>query len=131
MNNQRGLTLIELLATIGIISIIFLLLSGILIDGNKAYRNTTTSQLVQQEANYITEEVRKEYLKQYVPIKMNKTIKFEVKDNTLEMDGKVISKGYTYTILDIPRGNNPANFFLLIERGGLSYTVQTKFSKLE
>ncbi|WP_066292818.1 PilW family protein [Bacillus sp. FJAT-29937] len=130
MNNQRGFTLVELLATITILALIITLLSSILIDGKKAYNRNTTNQLLQQEANYITEIVRREYLRKYDEGKMSNPIKLSVQDNILKMDGKVISEGFNYIVLNVSRKSNPVHFYLELEKDGLTYTVETTFSKL-
>lgn len=130
MKNQRGFTLVELLATITILALIITLLSSILIDGKKAYNRNTTNQLLQQEANYITEIVRREYLRKYDEGKMSNPIKLSVQDNILKMDGKVISEGFNYIVLNVSRKSNPVHFYLELEKDGLTYTVETTFSKL-
>ena len=61
MNNERGLTLVELLAVLAIFGIIMALVVTVLINGKKASNRNATNQQLQQEANYIMETIRSEY----------------------------------------------------------------------
>ena len=57
----------------------------------KASDRTVTNQTLQQEANFILETIRNEYL-----ILKGDKIELIVVDDTLTMDGKDISNGYSY-----------------------------------
>lgn len=130
MNSQRGVTLVELLAVIAILSMLLVLIGSVMINGMETSNRNVTEQQLQQEANYITEVVRNEYLKKNIS-DADKTIRFEESDGSLKMNGQVISTGYEYSINNILKDRNPANFYLMIEKNGLSYFVETKFSKLK
>jgi prepilin-type N-terminal cleavage/methylation domain-containing protein len=134
MRNERGITLVELMAVLAIIGIISTLIISVLVNGIKASNRNTTNQLLLQEANHITEVIRKEYLKpddSVIEIRINNS-------EVLEMNGIVISEGYIYAIDNhdsmstyiIDRGN-PADLKLTIERQGQSYTIETTFSKVD
>lgn len=142
MRNERGVTLIELVAVLAIVGIILVLISSVFIGGLKASNRSTTNQQLQQEANYITEAIRNEYLKNpekdRVPIKME----LEILGDRLEMDGAVISEGYIYNfgtdeatesilVLEIDRSKGSFEFNLGLEKNGQIYEVKTTFSKLK
>lgn len=63
MRNERGLTLVELLAVLALVAIIMTLIISVFINGAKASERSTTNQRLQQEANYIVESIRNEYLR--------------------------------------------------------------------
>ncbi|GEN82324.1 hypothetical protein SLU01_06360 [Sporosarcina luteola] len=131
MKNERGLTLVELLASLAIFGIILALIGSILITGIKTANRNTLNQQMQQEANYITEVVRKEYLRKNDKNIMDNTITFNVDNDVLKMNGTIISRDYQYTVSNIVRTDNPTRFSLTIEKDGLHYNVNTTFSKLE
>ena len=142
MRNERGLTLVELLAVLVLVGIISALIMGAFFNGIKAADRSTTKQMLQQEANYITEVVRNEYLKS-----VNKNIielKIENDNHILKMNSKIISEGYEYffeepkdedeellTTIFVNPKKQSAPFVLTIERNGQSYSFDTVFSKLE
>ncbi|WP_415579221.1 type II secretion system protein, partial [Filibacter tadaridae] len=95
MKNERGLTLVELLAVLAIVGVIMALLGSVLINGIKASNRTTTRQQLQQEANYITEVVRNEYLGQGSG---SFTIYSDDVNQTLKIESKIISEGYIYKL---------------------------------
>ena len=93
MKNERGLTLVELLAVLAILGIIMALIGTVLINGIKASNRNATNQQLQQEANYITETIRNQYLKRTSnPI----ILEIDNHEHSLKMDGTIISQGYTY-----------------------------------
>lgn len=136
MRNERGLTLVELLAVLALVAIIMTLIISVFINGAKASERSTTNQRLQQEANYIVESIRNEYLR------LEDTV-FELyvdKDNqSLIMDGRTISAGYEFqflnddneTIETIPIDRNESvKLEFTIFKGELDYKVKTVFSKL-
>lgn len=58
LKNQKGLTLIELLATITVLSIIGLIIWGVFIQGTQYFQNAMTKNQMQQEANIILERIK-------------------------------------------------------------------------
>lgn len=101
MKNEKGITLVELLGVLVILSILLTLAGSILTSSLKTSNRATTDQRMQQEANYITEKVRNEYLEK-VKDGVPETFTFEI---TIDNDNKklllnnveVISEGYHYT----------------------------------
>ena len=97
MRNERGLTLVELLAVLAILGIIIALIGTVLINGIKASDRNRTNQQLQQEANYITETIRHQYLEPKEE-KIEFTIEGEDENQILKIDGNMISEGYRYDI---------------------------------
>lgn len=133
MKSENGLTLVELLVTLVIIGITVALSMSIFMNGSNSAKRTTTNQKLQQEANYIVEALRSNYLK-------NEETDIELKINTttssLLMDGEVISQGYDYQfnegpelVVKIDRKEN-VPFTLTIGRDDLSFMVDTTLSKI-
>lgn len=58
MNSQRGITLVELLAAITIVSIVGLLVWGVLIQGTKYSEQAVTKNQLTQEANIVISTAR-------------------------------------------------------------------------
>lgn len=133
LKNEKGVTLIELLAVLVILSIILLLTATVLITSMKTTTRASGDQRLQQEANLIVETIRNEYLSK----EGLKKIEINITENGLEMIDKVISTGYEYQFCE-----NEANkqeiykttendFCLEIKNSnGRHYTIETKFSKL-
>jgi len=63
MKNERGITLVELLAVLALVGIIVAIIVSVMINGMNTSKRNTTNQRLQQEANYIVEVIRSEYLK--------------------------------------------------------------------
>lgn len=61
--NQKGLTLIELLATLTILFIISTLIYGVLININKNYSKIEDQNTLEQETNYIISTIKNYHLK--------------------------------------------------------------------
>ncbi|MEH7122296.1 prepilin-type N-terminal cleavage/methylation domain-containing protein [Bacillus sp. JJ1503] len=62
INSEKGLTLIELLATLTISIIILGSIYGVLVSVNKNYKNLSEKNLLRQEANLIVTTIKKTYL---------------------------------------------------------------------
>lgn len=136
MRNERGITLVELLAVIALSSVILILLISVFINGSKAANRSSENQRLQQEANYIMETIRREYLK---PVDTEIELKIDKENQILMIDGKNISEGYDYQLLNSERAeiliqrikrNKSEAIDLTIRKGKLFYEVKTTFSKL-
>ena len=135
MKKERGFTLIELLAVIVLLAIISAFLFSIIISGINNFDRTSTKQRLQQEGNYITEVIRKEYLKSKTTNDIELVV--DILNKELLMDGNVISTGFTYEVNNT--SDNPVkiartgHFHLLlnITDEGHSYEIDTTLSKLE
>lgn len=64
MKKEKGITLIELLATVSILFIITSIIFGVLISSNKNYRNVTEKVNLDQEANIILTTIKSYHQKQ-------------------------------------------------------------------
>jgi len=139
MKNERGITLVELLAVLALIGIIMTLIMSVFINGANTVERNSVNQKLQQEANYITEAVRLEYLKHPDEItgeEYESEIKLEIDnvDKTLKMNGNVISEGYTYSgVTETIVRVGLSSFTLTIDEGGSSkpFTIETTLSKLQ
>ena len=111
MKNEKGITLIELLGVLVILGIVLTLIGSIMVNSLKTSDRATTEQRLQQEANYITEKIRSEYLKKPDDPeegKISDSFKLEIDndekqltlidndENKLPLEGIVISEGYLY-----------------------------------
>jgi len=64
MKNQKGITLIELLAAVSILLIISSIIYGVLISSNKNYKNISETVNLNQEANLILATIRNYHQKE-------------------------------------------------------------------
>lgn len=136
MKNERGLTLVELLAGLVILSVIMTILGAVLINGMKASNRIITNQQLQQEANYIVEMVRNKYLE----LDNSKKIEFEIDNDKkiLKIDERILSEGYSYCFKGDCNGKKiyidrtiDFKFELELKKGNTqSYIINTTFSKL-
>lgn len=143
MKNEQGITLIELLGVLVIMGILITMTGSILTSSLKTSKRATTDQRLQQEANYITEVIRKEYLKS----EKEKAEETEIKKIVVKIDNEnkqlllyddVISEGFTYsfdearteTMKELIRAKEHQSFKLLLSKDNHTYTVDTTFSKL-
>lgn len=124
MKSERGLTLVELLVVLALIGGLSALIVGTLINGIKVSERSTTKQQLQQEANYITEIVRNEYLQSYNDYLDD--IKFEIDGDSLLMNDAKISEGFSYENLT----TDDDVLSLRLIKDDFSYDINTKFSKL-
>ncbi len=138
MRNERGITLVELVAALAIAGIILILIGSVFMSGLKTSDRSKMNQKLQQEANYITELVRTEFLKRPEKVE-HSVITLSVSDDRLQMDGTTISEGYTYILeptepvssLEMDRSKSSFRFNIRLERNEQSYEVKTTFSKLK
>ena len=136
MRNERGITLVELLAALALAGIVTALVASVLSTGTSSSTRVKTNQLLQHEGNYIVEVIRSEYLKS-----TNSLIKLEITgdapNQTLLMNEKPISQGYEYISDNFPDNQqildpaqNEAFEMIIRDEGGLQFEIKTTFSKL-
>lgn len=155
MKNEKGITLVELIAVLAIAGIIVALIASVLSSGTNASQRTSLNQKLQQEGNVIVEKIRAHYL-----LNQNENNAINEKFEVVSKNGKlliidengvsmVISEGYHYD-LDPEETNESApskkkvqldrtkkSDFNLIIRGKTTgnsaeqeYNINTSFSKL-
>ncbi len=143
MKNEKGITLIELLGVLVILSILLTLAGSILTSSLKTSNRTTTDQRLQQEANYITEKVRNEYLKRVDDA--GESFMLTIENGQLLLDeNKVISEGYYYSFcleeescekmtetIYRSKTNQPFQLKLTSKNDKRTHIIDTEFSKLE
>ncbi|HSI68292.1 MAG TPA: type II secretion system protein [Planococcus sp. (in: firmicutes)] len=154
MKNEKGITLVELIATLAIAGIVIALIASVLSSGSNASQRTGLNQRLQQEGNIIVEKVRAQYLLNQQDASISDTFDVLVQNDKLILkDGTnaeiVLSEGYSYdldpsisatiatknkTILDRTKKSD----FNLIIRGKANdnssnqeYKINTSFSKLK
>ncbi len=149
MKNEKGVTLIELLGVLVILSIVLTLAGSILTNSLKTSNRAATDQRLQQEANYLTEALRNRYLeKKSEPIHLkidHDSQKLYIKDEAVSGDYKVLSEGYRYSFCtddadaceieeqSLLRAESHQTLQLKLKSkdGQQSYVIDTKFSKLK
>lgn len=62
MKNEKGITLVELIAVLAIAGIVVALIASVISSGTNASQRTSLNQRLQQEGNIIVEKIRVEYL---------------------------------------------------------------------
>lgn len=130
MKNERGLTLVELLAALAIVGIIVAVIISVLSTGASSAERTSSKQKLQQEANYILEAVRKEYLEnsdELIILKDGST--FSMIRGT---EARILSEGYKYE-LEFDGIIDPAideEFHLTVKDGDFEFSIKTTLSKL-
>lgn len=148
MRNQKGVTLVELLAVLAVAGIITVLIASVLSTGSNASNRTATKQQLQQEANIIVEKIRAHYLlnekEDGIPDEFLVKVNDEEDKLFIEDDTGIIllSEGFEYNlspseqILSIKLYRKKiSNFYLLIQSKEadsniLEFEVNTSFSKL-
>lgn len=95
MRNERGITLVELLAALAIVGIIIVGIMAVLSTGSSSADRTASKQRLQQEANQVVESIRATYLDS------NETINLVIdnKNNKLLLNERIISQGYEYVFV--------------------------------
>lgn len=130
MKNERGLTLVELLAALAIVGIIIAVIVSVLSTGASSAERTSSKQKLQQEANYILEAVRKEYLEnsdELIILKDGST--FSMIRGT---EARILSEGYQYELV-FDGIIDPAideEFHLTVKDGDFEFSIKTTLSKL-
>lgn len=143
MKNDKGITLVELLAALAIIGIISVAIMSVFSNGLNSSERTASRQQLQQEANLIVEQIRASYLENEKSELVDEEFKVKAKNDELiitsidNTDQKVISKGYVYKVaknsstLEVILDRTAASpFYLEICSSDQCFEVQTSFSKL-
>ena len=134
MRNEKGITLVELLAALAIVGIITAVIASVLSTGTSSADRTTSKQRLQQEANYIVEAIRAEYLEEdEEDIKIITTVSsIAIKREDEGEVEKIISEGYKYELKSkvVIEPSKDEKFHLIIKDGKELYEIQTTFSKL-
>lgn len=154
MRNEKGMTLVELIAVLAIAGIIVALIASVLASGSNASQRTSLNQQLQQEGNIIVEKIRAQYLLNQKEDSVPDSFEIVVQNDKLLFRDEtganmVISEGFKYD-LD-PASTNPSSptkkmvvldrtrksEFNLIIRGKTDsntpdqeYKINTSFSKL-
>ena len=143
MKNEKGITLVELLATLAILGIIVIAIMSVFSTGANSSERTASRQQLQQEANLIVEQIRASYLKneksELIPDKFKvKIVGDELKITTIgNVVTKTLSTDYQYKLAEtagtaerILDRTKATQFYLEICSNDQCYEVQTSFSKL-
>lgn len=104
-NNEKGITLVEVLAVLVLSSIVAVLLFNIFTQGQKSYVQSTENINLEQQTQIIIENIRNKHLH-------TDGYKLLVQENALKLDNKIISEGFTY---EVKINNNPTELNRLIE----------------
>lgn len=154
MRNEKGITLVELIATLAIAGIIIALIASVLSSGTNASQRTGMNQRLQQEGNLIVEKIRAQYLLNEKDDSIPDQFEVLVQDDKLIYSDEtgtqmVLSEGYDYdldpaaaassltkkaTILD-RRAKSEFNLIIRGIQGSndsvQEYKINTSFSKLK
>lgn len=139
--NNKGLTLIEVIAGIAMTTVVILITMSIFMTGIKQSVDTKKEVNLQQEVNYVATVLRKEYLSvnQY-----SETVRYtlQVSDSQIVLNGKVVSDQYqhiadiqydgaTYGTNDevIVKDNSPVMIKITLINGNDRYTLRTTLSR--
>lgn len=132
--NEQGITLVEVLATIILLSMVSILLFNILAQGQKTYVKSTENIHLEQEAQLIIETIRKKHF-------LSDTYTILVQDKLLKFDNVIVSEGYDYSIKinsddAIPKNGslevNPSRSKIVditLSKDGQQYNVRTVLEK--
>ncbi|MFC7685220.1 PilW family protein [Ureibacillus sp. GCM10028918] len=102
ISNQRGLTLIELLATVVVLSIVVAIVSSILFNGLKLSNKVENKAKLQQEANYVTTILKEQhqYGEKY-EIRLNAEGKIILTNLNTNKTTTIGNDSFTYVISEI------------------------------
>ena len=143
MKNEKGITLVELLAALAIMGIIVVAIMSVFSTGvNSSDRNASRQQL-QQEANLIVEQIRTTYLENEKSDLIAEEFKVKIEGDELlvtsleDENEKTLSNGYQYklakstgTLEVFLDRTKTSHFYLEICSNDQCFEVQTSFSKL-
>lgn len=154
MRNEKGITLVELIATLAIAGIIIALIASVLSSGTNASQRTGMNQRLQQEGNIIVEKIRAQYLMNEKDDSIPDQFEILVQNDKLIFSDEtgtqmVLSEGYEYdldpkaaasaltkkaAILD-RRTKSDFNLVIRGKQGNndsvQEYKINTSFSKLK
>lgn len=121
MRNEKGITLVELLATLAIAGIIIALIASVLTSGSNASQRTGLNQRLQQEGNIVVEKIRAQYLMNQqddsIPDKFEIAIKNDKLIFTDEMGNtEIISEGYSYDLDPSAAVSSPSKQITILDR---------------
>lgn len=154
MKNEKGITLVELIAVLAIAGIIVALIASVLSSGTNASQRTSLNQQLQQEGNIIVEKIRAQYLLNQKEDLIPDKFEIVVENDKLLFNDEtganvIISEGFNYdldplstdvssptkkkTVLDRTRKSD-LDLLIRGKTNGNSpiqeYKINTSFSKL-
>lgn len=103
MKNEKGITLVELIAVLAIAGIVVALIASVLASGSNASQRTSLNQQLQQEGNIIVEKIRAQYLLNQKEETVPDTFEIIVQNDKLLFKDEtgantVISEGFNYDL---------------------------------
>ncbi|TAA70477.1 type II secretion system protein [Planococcus salinarum] len=128
MKNERGITLVELIAVLAIAGIVVALIASVLASGTNASQRTSMNQRLQQEGNIIVEKIRAEYLLNQQEDSIPDQFEILVQNDRLILsDGTgitmTLSEGYEYDLDPPAEQSAPSKLKTLLDR-----TVNSEFN---
>ena len=154
MKNEKGITLVELIAVLAIAGIIVALVASVLSSGTNASQRTSMNQQLQQEGNLIVEKIRGLYLLNQKDDAVPDTFEIIVENDKLIFKDEtgassVISEGFKYDLDPaLADSSSPTKKTVMLDRTqksvfnllisgktnsnspGQEYKINTSFSKL-
>ncbi|WP_282019975.1 type II secretion system protein [Planomicrobium okeanokoites] len=154
MKNEKGITLVELIAVLAIAGIIVALVASVLSSGTNASQRTSMNQQLQQEGNLIVEKIRALYLLNQKDDAVPDTFEIIVENDKLIFKDEtgassVISEGFKYDLDPaLADSSSPTKKTVMLDRTqksvfnllisgktnsnspGQEYKINTSFSKL-
>lgn len=154
MKNEKGITLVELIAVLAIAGIVVALIASVLASGSNASQRTSLNQQLQQEGNIIVEKIRAQYLMNQKEDAIPDTFEIVVQNDKLLLKDEtgantVISEGFKYDLDPAStNANSPTKKKVILDRTKKSdfnliirsktngnstyqeYKINTSFSKL-
>lgn len=108
-NNERGVTLLEVLAVLTLVSMVAVLIMTTLFIANRHHLTETSKLKMQQEANYIITTILQKHrtVKEEYTLKLNDEGNLVFIDSEYPEDEILIGKDFDYEMTDIYIGNRP------------------------
>ena len=128
MRNQKGITLVELIAVLAIAGIVVALIASVLASGTNASQRTGMNQRLQQEGNIIVEKIRAEYLLNQKEESIPDQFEILVQNDKLILTDETgvnltLSEGYDYDLDPSAVPSSPSKKKALLDR-----TVKSEFN---